>query len=76
MIVHRQVGFGMLAIVFLAMSVYCFAGYNMVASFSVSNPENDYRRAALWYSGGIVLGLVGSVVSGIAAWRADPGRQR
>jgi hypothetical protein len=76
MIVHRQVAYGMLAIVFVAVAVYCYAGYMMVASFSVSNPENDYTRAAYVYSGGVLLGLLGALASGIAAWRADPGRRR
>jgi hypothetical protein len=75
-IVHRQVGFGMLAVAFVAVAVYCYAGYAMVASFSVSNPENDYRAAATWYSGGMIFGLVGALLSGIAAWRADPGQRR
>jgi hypothetical protein len=76
MIVHRQVGFGMLAIAFLAAAVYCYAGYLMVASFSISNPGNDYTRAAWLYGGGVGVGLAGAVIAGIVAWRADPGRRR
>jgi hypothetical protein len=76
MIVHRQVGLGMLAIAFVAVAVYCFAGYNMVASFSISNPASDYTRAARLYSAGVLVGLIGAAVSGIAAWRADPGGGR
>ena len=76
MIVHRQVGFGMLAIAFLAVAVYCYAGYTLVASFSVSNPENDYTRAAELYGAGVLVGLAGAVISGIVSWRADPGRRR
>lgn len=76
MIVHRQVAFGMLAIGFLAMAVYCYAGYIMTGSVIVSNPERDYGRDVAWWTGGIALGLLGALASGIAAWRADPGQRR
>jgi len=76
MIVHRQVGFGMLAIACLAVAVYCYAGYIMSGSFMISNPGREYGRNVAWWTGGIVIGLLGAVAAGIAAWRADPGRRR
>jgi hypothetical protein len=76
MIVHRQVAFGMLAITFLAVAVYCYVGYNLAASFALAAPDDDTAGAVRRYVAGIAAGLLGATVAGVLAWRADPGGRR
>jgi hypothetical protein len=71
MIMHRQVALGVLTLVFLAGAVYCFAGYSMATSFSVADPEAGQARLAARYGIGVGVALLGAVLAGVAAWRAD-----
>jgi hypothetical protein len=72
MIVHRQVALAGLTLVFLAGAVYCFAGYSMVSSFAVADPDAGHDRLATRYILGVAGGVIGAILAGLAAWRADP----
>lgn len=63
----------LLAATGLASLVYCFLGYSMVASFSVSNPERmaQWERAAIVYlclMGVALAVLVAAVAILVRAW--------
>jgi hypothetical protein len=65
------------AVTLVVVTLYSWAGYTMVASFSVANPAypGHARAAAIWSVTG-VLAAIGAIGCAIIAWRRMRRRDR
>jgi hypothetical protein len=65
-----------LAALFLVASLYCYAGYALVASLAIAQPERDYSGQARLYAAGMFAALAAAAGLALSAWlRSRAGRR-